>query len=53
MCIDCSGIHRHMGTHITKIKSCSLDSWKMDWVRHMKAVGNVRAPRSAHRAHRC
>uniref|UniRef100_A0A7S1GAU3 Arf-GAP domain-containing protein n=1 Tax=Bicosoecida sp. CB-2014 TaxID=1486930 RepID=A0A7S1GAU3_9STRA len=43
MCIDCSGIHRSIGTHITKIKSCSLDTWKMEWVKVMKAVGNDRA----------
>lgn len=33
MCIDCSGIHRQIGTHITKVKSITLDSWKMEWVR--------------------
>lgn len=27
MCIRCSGIHRSMGTHISKVKSVDLDTW--------------------------
>lgn len=27
ICIKCAGIHRSMGTHISKVKSVSLDSW--------------------------
>ena len=33
VCIDCSGIHRQIGTHISKVKSLNLDSWKMEWVQ--------------------
>ena len=28
MCWDCSGIHRSLGAHISKIKSVQLDDWK-------------------------
>ncbi|BEI89911.1 uncharacterized protein CcaverHIS019_0212730 [Cutaneotrichosporon cavernicola] len=50
VCIRCSGIHRAMGTHISKVKSIDLDIWtpeQMDkwgntranayWERHLKA----------------
>ena len=30
LCIRCSGIHRGMGTHISKVKSIDLDAWTPD-----------------------
>ena len=27
LCIRCSGIHRGMGTHISRVKSIDLDMW--------------------------
>lgn len=27
VCIKCSGCHREIGTHVTKIKSINLDLW--------------------------
>lgn len=43
MCLRCSGIHRHMGTHISKVKSCTLDKWTCELVDNMSAIGNARA----------
>lgn len=27
LCIECGGHHRQMGTHISRIRSCKMDSW--------------------------
>ncbi|KAG2217399.1 hypothetical protein INT45_005889 [Circinella minor] len=43
VCIRCSGIHRSMGTHISKVKSVDLDTWVPDQVENMTRWGNERA----------
>ncbi|KAL9535753.1 hypothetical protein SMMN14_01414 [Sphaerulina musiva] len=43
VCIRCSGIHRGMGTHISKVKSVDLDSWTDEQMASMLKWGNGRA----------
>eukprot|EP00698_Gefionella_okellyi_P003303 TRINITY_DN13075_c0_g1_i1.p1 TRINITY_DN13075_c0_g1~~TRINITY_DN13075_c0_g1_i1.p1 ORF type:complete len:692 (+),score=137.59 TRINITY_DN13075_c0_g1_i1:95-2170(+) len=43
MCIECSGTHRQVGTHISKVRSLTLDTWDCDVVALMEAVGNEKA----------
>ncbi|KAG0336487.1 hypothetical protein BG000_006538 [Podila horticola] len=43
MCIRCSGVHRSMGTHISKVKSVDLDSWTAEQVENMIKWGNEKA----------
>lgn len=40
ICIRCSGIHRSLGTHITRVKSVDLDSWTDEQTSNMELWGN-------------
>ncbi|KAI9889818.1 MAG: hypothetical protein M1814_004920 [Vezdaea aestivalis] len=41
LCMRCASLHRKLGTHISKVKSLSMDSWSNDQVDHMRKNGNV------------
>ncbi|KAE9398631.1 ArfGap-domain-containing protein [Gymnopus androsaceus JB14] len=40
ICIRCSGIHRSMGTHISKVKSVDLDTWTPEQMESIQKWGN-------------
>jgi stromal membrane-associated protein len=40
ICIKCSGMHRSMGTHVSRVKSVSQDFWSEDEVDKMVDTGN-------------
>jgi hypothetical protein len=43
ICINCSGIHRSLGTHISKVRSLQLDKWSKNLLRLLNDVGNQHA----------
>merc|ERR1719296_298546 len=43
MCIECSGIHRNLGSHVSRVRSLDLDSWLPEHLAVMISLGNQRA----------
>ncbi|XP_006873744.1 PREDICTED: arf-GAP with GTPase, ANK repeat and PH domain-containing protein 3-like isoform X3 [Chrysochloris asiatica] len=43
MCIECSGIHRHLGAHLSRVRSLDLDDWPPELLAVMTALGNALA----------
>ena len=43
LCIRCAGIHRKLGVHISKVKSCTLDQWQAYQVDSIITKGNKQA----------
>jgi len=42
ICISCSGVHRSLGTNLSKVRSLTLDKWDDAQLKFLKVGGNTR-----------
>lgn len=40
ICMRCAGIHRGLGTHISKVKNVTLDVWEEHMIQNCENIGN-------------
>lgn len=39
--LECSGVHRSLGVHYSKVRSLTLDDWEPEIVKVMAELGNA------------
>eukprot|EP00455_Lapot_gusevi_P001050 TRINITY_DN10423_c0_g1_i4.p1 TRINITY_DN10423_c0_g1~~TRINITY_DN10423_c0_g1_i4.p1 ORF type:complete len:349 (-),score=54.73 TRINITY_DN10423_c0_g1_i4:202-1248(-) len=43
MCLECSGVHRAMGVHLSKVRSLTLDVLDASLLKYLSVLGNARS----------
>ncbi|KAG8482008.1 hypothetical protein CXB51_026877 [Gossypium anomalum] len=51
ICLKCCGVHRSLGTHISKVLSVTLDEWSNEQIEAMSEVGGNSAANAIYEAY--
>ncbi|ORX41207.1 putative GTPase activating protein for Arf-domain-containing protein [Kockovaella imperatae] len=43
LCVGCASVHRKLGTHRSRVKSVTLDSWTREQITACRTIGNTRS----------
>ncbi|KAL6197493.1 hypothetical protein ACLB2K_033101 [Fragaria x ananassa] len=43
ICMQCSGAHRSLGVHISKVRSATLDTWLPEQIAFIQSIGNEKS----------
>ncbi|KAJ8761650.1 hypothetical protein K2173_004426 [Erythroxylum novogranatense] len=43
ICMQCAGIHRSLGVHISKVRSATLDTWLPEQISLIQTIGNEKS----------
>lgn len=43
LCPECSGVHRSLGSHISKVRGLTLDNWSINSLLLLEKIGSLKA----------